>query len=72
MKYLLVCAVAVLMVTQANAQREGGAFWGPFAHGNSSGGNFSPSMTCSSISAADRARCSRSVAVKQAAKKPRR
>jgi hypothetical protein len=48
MKYLLaaVCAAGLLaMPQQANAQREGGAFFGPFA------------MACQSISAADRARC---------------
>jgi hypothetical protein len=28
----------------ANAQREGGAFFGPFATGNSSGGNFAPAF----------------------------
>jgi hypothetical protein len=28
----------------ANAQREGGAFFGPFATGNSSGGNFGPAF----------------------------
>ncbi len=75
MKYLLaaVCAVGLFaMPKQASAQREGGAFFGPFASGNSSGGNFSPSMACQSISAADRARCRQPVTVKRMAKKPRR
>jgi len=33
----------------ANAQREGGAFFGPFATGNSSGGNFGPGPYCGNV-----------------------
>jgi hypothetical protein len=38
---LMTTICLALTVTTAEAQREGGAFFGPFASGNSSGGNFS-------------------------------
>jgi len=37
---LMTTICLALTVTTAEAQREGGAFFGPFASGNSSGGNF--------------------------------
>jgi hypothetical protein len=43
MKLLVaIAALTLLCVSTANAQREGGAYFGPFSSGNSSGGNFGP------------------------------
>jgi len=42
---LLPAAVLLWSVEQAPAQREGGAFFGPFATGSSAGGNFSPAIS---------------------------
>jgi hypothetical protein len=39
-RILITAAVLTLFATSAYAQREGGAFFGPFSSGNSSGGNF--------------------------------
>jgi hypothetical protein len=43
---VLVCSALIFASagSTANAQREGGAFFGPFATGNSSGGNFAPAF----------------------------
>jgi hypothetical protein len=41
MKLFLATATALaLLVIPAHAQREGGAYFGPFSRGDSSGGNF--------------------------------
>jgi hypothetical protein len=47
----LLCAptiIALLLAstTPSSAQREGGAFFGPFSRGNSSGGDFSGPPNC--------------------------
>jgi hypothetical protein len=68
MKYLLaaVCAVGLFaMPEQASAQREGGAFFGPFSHGDSSGASFAGWPPKLPKTAAP-------VTVKRMAKKPKR
>jgi hypothetical protein len=42
MRTMIALVILLMLVTPAAAQREGGAFFGPFATGNSSGGNFGP------------------------------
>jgi hypothetical protein len=44
MKMLLVLVFTVLMLSAAHAQREGGAYFGPFSRGDSSGANTFPSF----------------------------
>jgi hypothetical protein len=47
MTRLLLCTATILALTaSANAQREGGAYFGPFSRGDSSGGNFSGTHPC--------------------------
>jgi hypothetical protein len=44
MKTLIAIAALLMLscVSTAHAQREGGAYFGPFSRGDSSGGNFGP------------------------------
>jgi hypothetical protein len=46
MRTVVALAISLMFITPAVAQREGGAFFGPFASGNSSGGNFSGPPGC--------------------------
>jgi hypothetical protein len=47
MTRLLLCAATLLALTaSAHAQREGGAYFGPFSRGNSSGGDFTGPPNC--------------------------
>jgi len=42
MRTMIALVILLMLGSPALAQREGGAFFGPFATGNSSGGNFGP------------------------------
>jgi len=42
MRTMIALVILLMLGAPALAQREGGAFFGPFATGNSSGGNFGP------------------------------
>jgi hypothetical protein len=48
MTRLLLCTAMILVasVTTSSAQREGGAFFGPFSRGDSSGGDFRGPPDC--------------------------
>jgi hypothetical protein len=47
MTRLLLCTATILaLTTSANAQREGGAYFGPFSRGSSAGGDFSGTHPC--------------------------
>jgi hypothetical protein len=47
MTRLLLCTATILALsTPAMAQREGGAYFGPFSRGDSSGGDFSGTPNC--------------------------
>jgi hypothetical protein len=52
MTRLLLCTATILAltaITPASAQREGGAFFGPFSRGDSSGASYFPPMCPSNL-----------------------